>query len=82
MAKLYRITSNGRGIYHVLKEQMSQDEWHDFLNSKLSTWLPNPGKELYKSYNCITWFTEEGYRRFKKEIELSSDGSYLQCEYR
>lgn len=65
---LYRITSNGKGIYEAIKDQMGQDEWHDFLNSNITNWLPNPGDNLYKNYDCITFFTEEGFTKFRKTV--------------
>ncbi len=64
---LYRITINGKGIYSVLKESMSQKEWHNF-KKVTSDWLPNPGEELYKSNDCLTYFTEEGYKKFMELV--------------
>lgn len=63
---LYRVTSNEKGVFSALKEYFGQEEWHKFLLSDLSSWLPNPGEEIYEQNDCISLFTEEGFRKFNE----------------
>ena len=59
----FRITYNDIGIYEAYRQNVSQEKWKKFLNSKEAKWLPKP--HLYNSNNKLqSYFTKLGYEMF------------------
>ena len=65
MGSFYRVTYNGIGIYEAFKNACTHDEWRSFKNSDAVKWLPTP-KVYGRDPNHISYFTELGYSKFKK----------------
>ena len=65
MGSFYRVTYNGIGIYEAFKNACTYDEWRSFKNSDAVKWLPTP-KVYGRDPNHISYFTELGYSKFKK----------------
>lgn len=62
---LYRITSNGVGIYEVLKQRMSAKNWKEFLDSDACKWLPKPDKYTAQ---CRSYFTKAGIDKYNELV--------------